>query len=368
MKNRAFYSEPLQTIPGRLHITEDRVYIEIIITIEGHRKFQTFERDDILNIGHFLRCIGYFEGNTNKYENVVEELSNIDWRVNGLQKTIFHSLHSRSTKTEHLSPENNTNKDYSYPEEDRLNDEFNQDFECNYDIFDEGINEPIEEPIRTPWPQDDFEIQSEEPIYGSFTELSEESEEEEDIEYVNNVEDDAIVRVDQENPIREDSSEEKFESKQESDETDSSSSYSFGNTDVPKEISSYASMFINLSDSAGCNATDKSLILMSLISLFEDEKRMYNRILCNENFIQIYESKYKSYLSQTLENPKIRVREIFRSMSNEPFWEEIEGVYTPSGIVSDIAEIDKELAEFLRQMKYRKVLKKLLYHRYFAKK
>lgn len=85
--NRAFYSEPLMSAPGRLHITAEKICVELIVKENGSRKFRSFTLDEFEE----LKCIltkqdFYKEGLEDVYAS---ELTEVRKRAKHIQEFLF---------------------------------------------------------------------------------------------------------------------------------------------------------------------------------------------------------------------------------------------------------------------------------------
>lgn len=364
MKNRAFYSEPLDFLPGRLHITEDRTYVEIVATIDGRRCFKTFDKSLFLSVVAFLRTTDYFRGNDELLDNAKIEMIRLERRVDALQDILFNSEHSKygKRKVENPEPELKTQDEAPEPE------------------TEVKVENPKTEPEFTAEmpidPIADDEANDEEVIIEDLPEeISPVEEKNREIGYVLS----ALMAKDL--PFEEETPEEKPEEKRVFEfvpvvkekpvPTPKSGNERLAVLDtipVPDSLKKYVNTIIDLKPSAdgSISAQDKAVMILTIISLFEEDKRMKNRFICNDSFIKNYALKYHIYMHRDLKNVRQETLDIFQSMADMSLWEKVKNVYTPSGSINDIYELDSELAGALRQMKNRKVIKKVLYHTYFA--
>lgn len=85
--SRAFYSEPLFSFPGRLHITEDGVKVEIIAVVKGKRTFRSFTPEEFNLLEEMLKSQDYYKSGFD--EAYHKELFDIQSRADEIYEFIF---------------------------------------------------------------------------------------------------------------------------------------------------------------------------------------------------------------------------------------------------------------------------------------
>lgn len=85
--NRAFYSEQLLSFPGRLHITAEKVCVEVRVKENGQLKFRSFSSEEFNELRSIL-CEQDFhkEGFEEAYE---QELYEVSKRARKIQNVLF---------------------------------------------------------------------------------------------------------------------------------------------------------------------------------------------------------------------------------------------------------------------------------------
>lgn len=308
--NRAFYSEPTISFPGRLHITADRIYIEVILEIDGK--------------------IGYQSFGTEQFGELVENLCNQDFYVEGYEEAYRHELfdiEKRSTKIQQFLFTNNKKTPVEIPN-------------------------PIPSPVPTHIPiatpaisaQKNEELSQ---IVGSLT------------DYITQRNDNL------EEPIRNDLL---YEHKSVEDDAIIISDDMFGNEEMTNDFSAqqissvtsrYIGLFANLHTEMTGNKPSpaKALLLMSIINLFEQKKHQSNRIAASQILERNFVNNWNIYFPSNL---PVDFFSTFYAMNEESFWSP---ALNPSGKVPE-ANLDAGLVAVLRQKNGRSILRKTLYNRY----
>lgn len=316
MIRRAHYSEPIDEIKGTLHITNETFYVEVIAEIDGKKRFMSFGPDEIASCADALNEVHYFES----HEDCVtaqNKLADILSRAEGLQKAIFDSPFSLYKVVRPIETQEN-------PTIVEATSEVNNS--VNEDDFDEFIAAFSEELQDDPFLEDVPEVHVD------------------DVPIVVEVPDDEIEVV----------------------EVDGSGNIVSSEKAKNPELQKYIDAFSNIRNTSS-NPDElkyKALVLLSVIALFEEGDRKVKRIIFNSQFKNIFLEKGESYLSGDPASIEALARDAFEDLKYEPFWHRVNPVYTPSGTVSHIADLDESLSSLLRYKTHRRTLRKLLYSKY----
>lgn len=319
--NRAFYSEPLLSFPGRLHITAEKSYIEVLIRENGSRSFRTFsiEEDYTSLINLLIKQDFYQDGYELAYERELFEVSNKAKRIQDyLFKDTRHSSQQINQKNQLSVPKkDNRPKEQVVVPKDVLSQsesETNISKELLGNIVGSVINyiickQPSEKVIEL---SPSTIVMPEQPLF--------EQEEYDDVVVPNITEENVSAMTS------------KYIGK-------------FSNLHIPKKNGRYA--------------LDKAILLMSVISMFDgSNKHQGSTIHCNSQLRELFDSKWEKYCPNT---PHDDIRKTFLTMSDESFWH----LNPPTSNGEYSAQIDSGLAVTLSQQRSRSLLRKTLYSRYF---
>ncbi len=147
--NRAFYSEPLTSTPGRLHITAEKICVEVVVKENGSRKFRSFTLDEFEE----LKCIltkqdFYKEGLEDVYAS---ELSEVRKRAKHIQEFLFHDEEhiTKLFSHNHFLPSPNSSDVLEELNVDSTNPTTSNVLEEHADVSDligciiNGLNQPL---------------------------------------------------------------------------------------------------------------------------------------------------------------------------------------------------------------------------------
>lgn len=306
--NRAFYSEQLLSFPGRLHITAEKVCVEVRVKENGQLKFRSFTTEEFNELRSIL-CEQDFhkEGFEEAYE---QELYEVTKRAYHIQNVLFKTNESprnyQETKIDEY-PKYTPFDDGDFQEEASTKDEILRDIVA-------GLAERVSERIVTE---------------GTYS-LSPE-----DIPIV-------------EEPL--------FEKDEYDEMLESNVSEERMSSMTSKYIGKFANLHIQKTN--GKFAPDKAIFLMSIISLFDGgNKHRNSTILCNKELEQLYDSKWGKYRPGTA---PADFKTTFLTLGDESFWH----LNTPGKKGEISAQIDPGLVMTLNQQNSRSLLRKTLYNRY----
>lgn len=318
--NRAFYSEPLISFPGRLHITAEKICVEVLVREDGQRKFRSFTTDEFDELNNILCNQEFYrDGYEDAYK---QELFEIAIRARHIQLLLFNNDRRQASESayfdrkEDITASAAENTEYA----DTNSNEYNTD-----------TGNLLEE------------VSTKEEILGNIVAGSVEKAPEVE-ETILPSEDISIMAE----PLFENNDEEEILESNVSKEKISSM--------TSKYIGKFANLHIQKFN--GKYAPDKAIFLMSVISLFDaGNKHRSSTILCNKELEQLYDSKWNKYRPNS---PSADFKKTFLTLSDESFWH----LNPPDKKGELSAQIDLGLAMTLNQQNSRSLLRKTLYNRY----
>ena len=301
--NRAYYSESLISFPGRLHVTAERICVEVILSEGGRRSIRSFTPEEFDELKKSLvEQVFYKEGYEEAYDR---ELFDVHNRAIYIQNFLFKSVATSKGFTDNEIEEH-------YQESEAPLDE-------NTYISTEIAVDPVSD-------------KDQEPIGISSDALD------------NDLPVNAIV----EQPLFEQS---------ENNETLVSD---VSEKQLSALTSKYIGKFANLHTAKKKNgryAPDKAVLLMSVLSLYDGGRHHGATIFCNSSLKEDFKAKWAKY--QPDSNPPA-LKPIFLNMSEESFWH-----LDPSMSGQDLsAQIDPGLEMIMNQRNSRSLLRKTLFNRY----
>lgn len=317
--NRAFYSEPLISFPGRLHITAEKICVEVLVKEDEQRKFRSFTPDEFEELINILcRQDFHREGFEEAYR---QELYEIAAKANHFQIVLFNNGRE-ATKPSFRKKEKSIPKSVIKKVE-------SADIISNEDTTETA---ELSETIST----------KDELLGNIVTGLSERAS-----DVVATASSPEVIPIIEEPLFEENECDEILESNLSEEKISSITS---------KYIGKFANLHIQKIN--GKYAPDKAIFLMSVISLYDGgNKHRSSTIICNKELEQLYDSKWKKYRPSI---PLADFKKTFLSLCDESFWH-----LDSSGKQGELsAQIDLGLAMTLNQQNSRSLLRKTLYNRY----